>query len=240
MDPLTQMNCPACGGPALVQESVTTLRCENCNSIVQRSSSTSFLEILGIGCYSCGAVNDKGIKYCTNCGIELIVDCPGCDKLIVLGQKRCGNCGIDIFEEYKKLIENLEQRIEENCNKISHNEKIIEDHKRSMIKTSKLTLTNLFPLLIFSIIGTQLIITIIGEKWTSDNAVLFLIFCTAPIFTGLFYVVYRSKGLNRKELEKQINSIKEVINQFNKTNISMDSKITNYKNYSKSYIDINN
>ena len=192
MDPLTQMNCPACGGPALVQESVTTLRCENCNSIVQRSSSTSFLEILGIGCYSCGAVNDKGIKYCTNYGTELIVECLDCGNSIVLGQKKCGQCGVDILEVYTTKVSDLEQSIEEKNEQVHHYEKRIEESQSSKEQISKRRTKLIILGFFISVFGSIIIAILIGLADKSEFLSAFTIsLCLfGPIIGGLIFIVF--------------------------------------------------
>ena len=232
MEPLTEMNCPACGSPALVQESVTTLRCENCNSVVQRSTSTSFLEVLGIGCYSCGAVNDKGIKYCTNCGIEVIVDCPECGNPIVLGQKKCGQCGIDILEEYINRVTNLENHIEENKKKLLNNEAIIEEYQILKSDYSSIKPIAILIILFFSLSGT-LIITAIVSKITnltlSDTIlILVLVISGVPISAVVIFLVYFYLSTTAFNHNQKINHAKNEINKIDKKNILLKDEVIKY------------
>ena len=241
MEPLTQMNCPACGSPALVQESVTTLRCENCNSVVQRSTSTSFLEVLGIGCYSCGAVNEKGIKFCTNCGTELIVDCPDCNSPILLGQKRCGKCGIDILEVYKNIIVHLETSIDENKKIISHNEEIVAENEKIEIKKSTNLTKATISVFIFSVIGALIIAVyayIDSEASVALAGIIFL--CTLiPIFAGIMLLVFISIGSEKKNINKKITTAKDEIKKFEEDNRLLKDELSMYIIYNQAYTAIN-
>ena len=237
MELLTQMNCPACGSPALVQESVTTLRCENCNSVVQRSTSTTVLEVLGIGCYSCGAVNDKGIKFCTNCGTELIVDCPSCKRPIVLGQKKCGKCGIDILENYVSKVENLEKHIEEKNIKISHNEAIIEEKQLANNQSSIMQPKTIIGVLVFSLLGSIIITAMVSGSSGLPGAYTLIgsVCLVIPIFAGIMMLISLSTGSQKAKLEKEITHANNENNQINKEITLLKEDITIYQNYSKAY-----
>ena len=191
MEPLAQMNCPACGSPALVQESVTTLRCENCNSVVQRSSSTSFLEVLGVGCYSCGAVNEKGIKFCTTCGTKLIVDCLKCGNPIVLGQKRCGQCGGDIYKNYKNKVNDINQNLEEHNKKVLYYDKRVEENRSSKQKISKRRTILIILGFFIALFGSLIMAILLGLVDKSEFFAMFMTsLCTiSPIIGGIFFFV---------------------------------------------------
>ncbi len=54
----------------------------------------------GIACPECKTKNKVGSKFCSNCGLELVLTkaCPSCNKKIKSGLKFCPECGANLQE----------------------------------------------------------------------------------------------------------------------------------------------
>lgn len=49
-----------------------------------------------IECYKCGAQNEFGQRFCTECGEKFSYRCPQCNAVIEQGNKSCGSCGVKL------------------------------------------------------------------------------------------------------------------------------------------------
>ncbi|MBR6470876.1 MAG: zinc ribbon domain-containing protein [Victivallales bacterium] len=47
-------------------------------------------------CPGCGCVNEKGTKFCENCGEKLSISCPQCGAPLPIGKKFCSECGASL------------------------------------------------------------------------------------------------------------------------------------------------
>ena len=47
-------------------------------------------------CPACGTPNEKGEKFCSECGGKLQVTCPSCGGAVAIGKKFCPECGTQI------------------------------------------------------------------------------------------------------------------------------------------------
>ena len=47
-------------------------------------------------CPACGTANEKGEKFCSECGGKLQVTCPKCGNSVAIGKKFCTECGAQI------------------------------------------------------------------------------------------------------------------------------------------------
>ena len=55
-------------------------------------------------CPKCNAVNPEGMKFCGNCGSELVVPgkvCSNCGAVVPPGMKFCGECGTPVAPQKK-------------------------------------------------------------------------------------------------------------------------------------------
>src|SRR5262249_43240269 len=52
-------------------------------------------------CPSCGFENPEGLKFCEECGTQLLRVCPGCGQQVRPTAKFCGECGTTLGAEEK-------------------------------------------------------------------------------------------------------------------------------------------
>src|SRR5215475_6780044 len=52
-------------------------------------------------CPSCGCDNTQGLKFCEECGTQLLRVCPSCGQPVRPTAKFCGECGTTLHAEGK-------------------------------------------------------------------------------------------------------------------------------------------
>lgn len=62
-------------------------------SVLVSMSASMALKDGKILCPKCKKENDKGLKFCSECGSPLTNECPECGASVALGQKFCPECG---------------------------------------------------------------------------------------------------------------------------------------------------
>ncbi len=77
-----QRECPHCH----VQVSDNSKFCSNCGKDMHIASEQ-------VICSKCGASNNKGVKFCAECGNGLVKICNKCQEKVEPNQKFCPNCG---------------------------------------------------------------------------------------------------------------------------------------------------
>ena len=50
-------------------------------------------------CSKCGSENPAGKKYCSECGVGLLMRCPRCNAENAPAAKFCGECGASQFRK---------------------------------------------------------------------------------------------------------------------------------------------
>src|SRR5215813_1258458 len=53
-------------------------------------------------CASCGFDNTQGLKFCEECGTQLLRVCPSCGQQVRPTAKFCGECGTTLGAEEKR------------------------------------------------------------------------------------------------------------------------------------------
>lgn len=63
-------------------------------------STKQMAEPSGNKCIKCGAINQEGYPFCSNCGNQLLSICSNCGGSVPYGAKYCRNCGMEMAESH--------------------------------------------------------------------------------------------------------------------------------------------
>lgn len=87
--------CPHCGGHALAPDAARRgeYLCAQCGTRSRLLTRRHVLLQLGWECAACGHDNERGNRYCTQCGTALAKQCPNCGATMRAGDQFCNACG---------------------------------------------------------------------------------------------------------------------------------------------------
>lgn len=91
----TPLVCPHCGGSDLARdpEHPHEYVCAHCQTRSRMLPQQGKLLLLGWTCHECGHDNERGNRFCTQCGTPLTKTCPNCGAAMRLDDKFCNGCG---------------------------------------------------------------------------------------------------------------------------------------------------
>jgi hypothetical protein len=97
---MVSMKCPSCGSPNIVKINSTEYKCENCNTTSKLSNDQTYLVLQkGSPCPSCGFYNENDVRFCGDCGTQLVKTCITCGTETQIEKNFCPNCGNSIFDD---------------------------------------------------------------------------------------------------------------------------------------------
>jgi len=91
----TPLICPHCGSADLTRdpEHPHEFGCAHCRTRSRMLPRQSMLLMLGWLCPACGHDNERGNRFCTQCGTPLTKPCPNCGAAMRVADKFCNACG---------------------------------------------------------------------------------------------------------------------------------------------------
>ncbi len=93
---IADLECPNCGASQIEATVDGRLVCAYCDSILGAAAQM---------CPECGHRNDEGVRYCTECGAQILRECPACGADNWVLADHCRQCGRNL-----DLIERLAER----------------------------------------------------------------------------------------------------------------------------------
>jgi len=93
---IADLECPNCGASQIETTDDGRLVCVYCDSILGPAAQV---------CPECGHRNGEGVRYCADCGAQILRECPACGVDNWLLADHCRQCGRNL-----DLIEHLAER----------------------------------------------------------------------------------------------------------------------------------
>lgn len=89
------LTCPHCGSGDLIRdgEHPHEYRCAHCRTRSRLLPGRGQLLLLGWVCADCGHDNERGNRFCTQCGTALTKTCPNCGATMRVADQFCNACG---------------------------------------------------------------------------------------------------------------------------------------------------